>query len=199
MKCPRAIVTGGRGFTDYQRIEDDLRALRSHGLHRVAEGQSPGGGADEHAHAAWREIAGESTARYPINKTFDGHHGGAPMRRNTRMIVDEQAYALMAHEDLLGLAYPDPQSRGTWHCVAEMLRRGVPVVVWAPHAFAGDRPWNGSMQHLWHHVQGRLSYYGVKDPLMFDWGTARGVLAPLGMPERDIAALALQVSEALGE
>ena len=198
MKFHRAIVTGGRGFTDRQRIWDDLAALREVGLHRVAEGQSPGGGADEHAHAAWREIAGESTERYPIDKTFDGHHGGAPLRRNTRMVIDEQAYALMAHEDLLGLAYPDPQSRGTWHCVAEMLRRGVPVVVWAPHACditqAHWRP-----HPLYRCVSDGLQRHAVRDPLVFDWGTPRGVVAPPGLDEAEFAALALQVREALGE
>lgn len=199
MKFPRAIVTGGRGFTDYQRIEDDLRALRGHGLRRVAEGASPGGGADDHAYDAWHLLTNTCTERYPIDSRIDGNTRGAPLVRNCRMVKDEHRLAVDAGEFLIGLAYPEPRSRGTWHCVAEMLRRGVPVVVWAPHAFAGDRPWDGSMQHLWYYVQGRLSYYGVKDPLMFDWGTARGVLAPLGMPERDIAALALRVREALGE
>lgn len=199
IRIERVVVTGGRGFTDRPRIWDDLANLRWNGLHRVAEGQSPGGGADDHAHAAWREITGESTERYPIDSRLDGYHRGAPNARNARMVREEHHLAADAKEMLYGLAYPDPKSRGTWHCVAEMLRRGIPVVVWVPHAFSGDRPWDASMQHLRHHVQGRLSYYGVKDPLMFDWGTPRGVVAPVGADEAEFAALALQIREALGE
>lgn len=198
MKFPRAIVTGGRGFTDYQRIEDDLQSLMRHGLRRVAEGDSPGGGADDHAHDAWRLLAGESTARYPIDSRLDGNTRGAPLVRNARMVKAEHHLAVDAGELLIGLAYPDPQSRGTWHCVAEMLRRGVPVVVWAPHACditqAHWRP-----HPLYQCVSDGLQRHGVRDPLVFDWGTSRGLIAPAGIDHSFAADLGLQVREALGE
>lgn len=198
MKFPRAIVTGGRQFNDYQRIEDDLRALRSHGLRRVAEGASPGGGADDHVHDAWRRFVGESTARYPIDSRLDGYHRGAPNARNVRMVKAEHDLAVDAGELIIGLAYPDPQSRGTWHCVAEMLKRGVPVVVWAPHALnLTEAYWRPAP--LYRCVSDGLQRHAVRDPLVFDWGTPRGGVAPVGLDEADFAALALQVREALGE
>jgi hypothetical protein len=200
VKYPRAIVTGGRGFADRPRIWDDLAALREVGLHRVAEGQSPGGGADDHAHAAWREVAGEPTQRYPIDSRIDGNTRGAPLARNARMVKAEHHLAVDAGELLIGLAYPDPKSRGTWHCIAEMLKRGIPVVVWAPHALLMRWPFRQRTQ-LWEVVRNGVYNYAasLNDPLVFDWGTPRGVIAPVGADEAEFAALALQVREALGE
>ncbi len=194
----RAVITGGRGFTDRRRIEDDLRALRGHGLRRIAEGQSRGGGADEHAHAAWLEVAGESTVRYPVDPRIDGNTRGAPLARNARMVREEHHLAVDAGETLLGLAYPDPASRGTWHCVAEMLRRGVPVVVWAPHALDVPRP-HGRPHPLWKCISDGLTRHNMPNPLVFDWGTARGVVAPPGVDEHEFAALALRIRDALGD
>lgn len=130
LRIERVVVTGGRGFTDYGRILADLRALRRVGLRRVAEGASNGGGADWLAHDAWREITGESTERYRVRSEVDGRHRGAPAARNIRMLEAESRLAGEAGESLVVLAYPDPRSRGTWHCVREALRRGIPVAVW---------------------------------------------------------------------
>lgn len=191
---PRAVVTGGRRFTDYDRIEADFRALRRHGLRRVAEGASHGGGADDLAYDAWHLLVNESTERYQV-KPVDGRHRGAPMNRNVRMVEAELRLAVAAGERLHGLAYPDAGSRGTWHCTAEMLRRGVPVVVWVPDS--APRP-----NIAWHWISAGLAMYGLPDPLVFDWGTARGVVAPVGITPADepaFASFALQVREALGE
>lgn len=163
----RAVVTGGRKFTDGARIEADLASLHGHGLRRVADGQSSGGGADDLAHEAWLEITGESTARYPV-KPVDGLHRGAPMNRNVRMVEAELYLAVAAGERLHGLAYPDAGSRGTWHCAAEMLRRGIPIVVWVPDDGLAPRH-----NLAWRRISAGLAIYGLPDPLVFDWGTDR--------------------------
>lgn len=120
----RGVVTGGRGFTDPGRIAADLQTLMHFGLRRVAEGQSPGSGADDFAHDAWLLLTGESTKRYPANVGIDGPGRGRFPRRNIRMLEAERP-------DLV-LAYPDELSRGTWHCVREACNRGITTIVWAP-------------------------------------------------------------------
>lgn len=120
----RVVVTGGREFTDHVRIESDLRVLLPLGLRRVAEGACPFGGADDLTYDAWHLLRNEPTERYQIDDHLDGNGRGAPLRRNTRMVETERPD--------LGLGYPDASSAGTWHCIAEMLRIGAPVVVWMP-------------------------------------------------------------------
>jgi hypothetical protein len=138
LRIERVVAGGGRGFTDYDRIEDDLRALLPLGLKRVAEGASNGGGADWLAHDAWWKVAARSTARYPVRADIDGRHRGAPRNRNVRMLDVELRLAQEAGETLLGLFYPDPKSSGTWHCVREAVKRGVTVVVWTTAARLAD-------------------------------------------------------------
>lgn len=130
MKIERAFISGGREFTAYDRIEADLRALLPLGLHRVAEGASNGGGADWLARDAWRNITGRSTERYRVDSAIDGRHRGAPSNRNVRMVEAELRLAQLASETIVGLFYPDPDSRGTWHCLAEAVKRGITCIVW---------------------------------------------------------------------
>jgi hypothetical protein len=57
------------------------------------------------------------------------HHRGdktAGHRRNIDMIEAEQPDVV--------LGYPDEQSSGTWHCIAEALRRDIPCAVLMPWA-----------------------------------------------------------------
>lgn len=146
LRIEKVVVTGGRRFTDSARIEADLRALLPLGLRRVAQGgnglDSQLGGDEPPAvlrsadtlaalAAAGLQLDG---ATYRVNRApddrgtwtgDDGHDRRAPLRRNVRMLEAERP-------DLV-LAYPDPDSRGTWHCVAEALRRGHIVAVWAPN------------------------------------------------------------------
>lgn len=135
MQIEVAVVTGGRGFTKYNRIEADLRALLPYGLKRVAEGQSPGGGADDLAYDAWHLLVNRSTERYPPNPNLDGHGVSRFPRRNIRMLEAEKP-------DLV-LAYPDPKSRGTWHCVKQAIHRGIPVACWLgpEYVFRDDSVW----------------------------------------------------------
>lgn len=152
IRIERAVVTGGRNFTDGTRIEADLRALLPLGLRRVAQGGNGidkqfGGAecpkeprsADALAWLATCAIEGLDEATYRVNMTTvepgdggraprwtgeDGRDRRAPLRRNTRMLRCEKP-------DLV-LAYPDEGSRGTWHCVKQALLFGHPVALWCP-------------------------------------------------------------------
>lgn len=154
LRIEGVVVTGGRKFTDGARIEADLRALLPFGLRRVAQGgngldEQLGGGevpdvirsADTLAAlaAAGLQLDG---ATYRVNRAPDErgtwtHQDGdgkrAPLNRNIRMLEAERP-------DLV-LAYPDPGSRGTWHCVAEALKRGIWAAVWAPEVAPGLLAW----------------------------------------------------------
>lgn len=158
MRIERVVVTGGRKFADGARIEADLRALVPFGLRRVAQGGNGidkqfGGAewpktpnsADALAWLATCAISGVSEATYRVNltvaddddgnraPTWTGNDGAWPAagnRRNVRMLDAEKP-------DLV-LAYPDPESRGTWHCVKAALARNIPVAIWAPHMLLID-------------------------------------------------------------
>lgn len=129
LRIERVVVTGGRKFTDGARIEADLRALLPLGLQRVAQGGARG--ADGLARATACRLHDESgaieVAVYFADWEAYGHRAG-PLR-NIQMLEAERP-------DLV-LAYPDPDSRGTWHCVREALKRGVPVVLWGSGAKDG--------------------------------------------------------------
>lgn len=130
LRIERAVVTGGRSFTDGTRIEADLRALLPLGLRQVAEGASPAGGADDLAYDAWHLLCNLPTRRYYIRPDLDGQGRPAPVRRSIRMLETERP-------DLV-LAYPDQHSSGTWHCVAEAWRRRIPVLVWVSWLTGGE-------------------------------------------------------------
>lgn len=127
-KIERVIVTGGREFSDYARIHEDLRDLHDRGCRRVAEGRCHKGGADLLAQEAWRRITDEETIGYPVERAKDGPWPAAGNRRNVRMLREEMR---LGRVDLV-LAYPDPKSRGTWACVADALCLALPVMLWAP-------------------------------------------------------------------
>lgn len=143
----KIVVTGGRNFTDDERIAADVRALRGMmKLERLAHGDAPG--ADRLAHQA-ALAAGVDVGAYQVDRKLDGKWPAAGPRRNARMLEAERPE--------LVLAYPDPLSRGTWHCVAYALSRGAIVIAWAPdfevYTFLGggaaagvyvDRRGNGS-------------------------------------------------------
>jgi hypothetical protein len=150
IRIERVVVTGGRNFTDYERIEADLRALLPLGLSRVAEGECPFGGADELAYDAWHLLRNECTQRYPRDRRLDGPGKPAYLRRNIRMLEAEKP-------DLV-LAYPDPTSKGTWHCVAEAVKRGFPVAVWVGHAHSQNRA------EMW--VAAGLAHADMRAPVM---------------------------------
>lgn len=118
----KIVVTGGRNFTDGERIAADVRALRGMmKLERLAHGDAPG--ADRLAHQAGL-AAGIEVGKYPVDRKIDGRWPAAGPRRNARMLEAERPE--------LVLAYPDPLSRGTWQCVRYALSRGAIVIAWAP-------------------------------------------------------------------
>ncbi len=123
MKIERVVVTGGRHFHNVQRVLADLRALQVAGLVAVAQGGAAGADACARNSCDVLKIHWQT---YPALWDRDGR--GAGPRRNIRMLESERP-------DIV-LAYPDPNSRGTWHCVREALQRGIPAVVWAPWAGA---------------------------------------------------------------
>jgi hypothetical protein len=119
----RLTVTGGRTFSDAQRIYADLRNLLRLGLSEVSHGAATG--ADTIARCWADDNLGKAGVRaFPADWQRDGRAAGP--RRNVRMLE-------MVKPDLLG-AYPGSSSVGTWHCVREALRRGIPVMLWAPWA-----------------------------------------------------------------
>jgi hypothetical protein len=170
LRIERVVVTGGRKFTDPGRIATDLRALLPCGLRRVAEGQSPGGGADDFAHDAWLLLTGESTNRYPANISIDGPGRGRFPRRNIRMLEAERP-------DLV-LAYPDPASRGTWNCVVEAVRRCMPVMVWMGEPPAALLSWERGPAAS-DRVAHQMRKAGLPPPMMsFREGDGRRIVVP---------------------
>lgn len=151
LRIEKVVVTGGSSFRDGARVEADLRALLPLGLRRVAQGgagideQFGGGEAPARLRSAdtlaWLAAAGLQLegATYRVNRladevgTWTGEDGickPAFLRRDIRMLKTEAP-------DLV-LAYPDPGSRGTWHCVREALKRWHIIAVWAPdHRLGG--------------------------------------------------------------
>lgn len=152
----RVVVTGGRGFADAARMEADLRALKPLGLRRVAQG---GHGVNKQfGYDGWPETIksadalafylshylGLEEATYRVERQ-DGLWPAAGPRRNVRMLEAEQP--------TLVLAYPTPESRGTWRCIESALRLRIPVMLWAPSfklqaAGADVRIWGGKMVEL---------------------------------------------------
>lgn len=154
-RIERIVVTGGRNFADFPRIADDLLALRPLGLRRVAHGNHginqggsaawwrnrlesggwhvPTKSADALAHLAAVRLGLDEIGQHPADWTVDGNAAGP--RRNIRMLEAERP-------DLV-LAYPDPDSRGTWHCVKQAIHRGIPVACWMgfEYALLGDAIW----------------------------------------------------------
>jgi len=127
----KVVVTGGRKFTDSARIEADLRALLPLGLRRLAHGGARGA-----------DLLADNAARRVISRAKEPGHievypalfrelgRGAGRLRNVEMLESERP-------DIV-LAYPDPESRGTWHCVAEAWRRRIPVLVWVSWLTGGE-------------------------------------------------------------
>ncbi len=132
----KVVVTGGREFTDGKRIKDDLRSLITHGLVKCAQG---GNGVPDHdtgptdwvptksADALALYVCGilsVDAETYAVKRFLDGPWPAAGNVRNRRMLKAEMPDAV--------LAYPDPKSRGTWNCVADAHRMGIPVAILAP-------------------------------------------------------------------
>lgn len=173
MIVQRVIVTGGREWTDSMWIESDLRALQRLGLRRVAQGRARG--ADRIAEQAWRVVCDDiwphSEAGYVVDVQLDGPWPNAGNVRNRRMIDKEFELAHLAGERLIVGAYPDPNSRGTWNCVADALRSGLPVFVATP-----DDARRAAIRSLWERLDAESERFTL-EPLV---GPGLTVLSPRG-------------------
>lgn len=127
------MVTGSRDWDDVQRIWEDLDTVHATGrLKYVLEGVCPYGGADKIA-ADWCEmIAGASEYDNNLRPVTHEPHPPASLRaedllaRNIQMVercVELEAQGLKA----VVLAYPLPQSRGTWHAITHAKKAGLLV------------------------------------------------------------------------
>lgn len=120
IRIEKVVITGGRHFANEARITADLAALLPLGLRRVAQGNAKGADALAAAWARrWLRHDG-GLAGYPAD--WDEHGRAAGCLRNVEMLETERP-------DLV-LAYPDPGSRGTWHCVRKAIEMGLPVILW---------------------------------------------------------------------
>jgi len=121
----RLVVTGSRDWTDRACVEEALRRLP---VGRLAHGGARG--LDAIAAEMATELGWEVVA-YPADWSR-GKRAGS--ERNVRMVDAERP-------DIV-LAFPLPQSRGTWHCARYAHSLGVPVFVrlqrWVP--FGEARP-----------------------------------------------------------
>ena len=94
----RLVVTGSRDWTDRAVVEEALRRLP---VGRLAHGACIYGGLDTIA-AEVAKALGWEVVPYPVLP------GEYPTARNIRMVDTERPTHV--------LAFPLPQSRGTWHC-----------------------------------------------------------------------------------
>lgn len=116
-------MTGGREFKDAPALAHDMISMLRHGTTEYAHGGARG--ADEMVNAAAMCLPSPPMVRvYTVDRALDGPWPAAGNRRNRRMLKAEMPDAV--------LAYPDPASRGTWNCVADAYRMGIPVAILAP-------------------------------------------------------------------
>jgi hypothetical protein len=114
----RILITGGRDWKDSNLIR---QALLENGPGIVVHGACRG--ADTLANDAAQALGWPTEAHpanfYPLGK-YDRAAGN---KRNAKMV------ALGAD---ICLAFPDPQSKGTWNCVNLAKRAKIEVLVFAP-------------------------------------------------------------------
>lgn len=133
----RILVTGSRKWTNVELLESHLDALlEEHGRLELAHGASKGGGVDKFA-ADWafkhREKVDEWP--YPVRSGptgIDGNHRGAPLNRNTRMLVSFQPELVVAFRS-------DGISNGTDDCVDKARKMGYDVdMIYESEQLDGD-------------------------------------------------------------
>lgn len=110
------IVTGSRDWKDAELLG---RVLAAHQPGLLVEGGARG--ADTLARE-WAREAGVSCITIPAD--WDRWGKGAGAKRNILML--EQ------YPEALVLAFPLPQSKGTWHCIRAAMQRGHKVMVVKP-------------------------------------------------------------------
>lgn len=121
----RILITGSRTWTNVALLESYLDSLLAeHGHIDLAHGASKGGGADKFAAAwAWDNRDHVTEWPYPVRSGptgIDGNHQGAPLNRNTRMLVGFLPELVLAFRS-------DGKSNGTDDCVDKARRLGYDV------------------------------------------------------------------------
>lgn len=127
----KVLITGGRGFQNEAQIEADLRSLLSLGLSCVIHGMCPEGADMLADRVACRLLGVAGVKRFPAD--WNAHGKGAGHIRNVQML-DECEPGLV-------LGYPDPKSRGTWHCLSEAAARNIRTLAFIPW-------WEGDIAEL---------------------------------------------------
>jgi hypothetical protein len=130
------IVTGGRAYPEELRrvVDANLNALYVrvgnfillHGA-CTPRGSTEMVGADRYADDWAQTAPGIDCRQRPAD--WDRYGNSAGPRRNREMVWE--AVQLAPVEYIHGLAFPDPASRGTWNCVAEMKNAGIDTDIWS--------------------------------------------------------------------
>lgn len=122
-----AIVTGSRHWTDWATL---YKALDAAAPELVVHGGADGADGMAESWAKSRQIDSHPMrAKWGCLPNIDRRAG---LARNIRM--------LDAYPEALVLAFPLPDSRGTWHCVREAKTRQMWVEIIQPEPFAGTCP-----------------------------------------------------------
>lgn len=120
----RVLVTGSRDWTDAETIRRNLIGVTGHldALRRVVviDGACPKGGADDIAHKEAKSL-GWGTERYPA-EDFGSWPFCGPLRN---------AHMVSLGADVC-LAFPGPNSSGTWDCVKKANAAGIRVIIVPP-------------------------------------------------------------------
>lgn len=115
----RVLTTGGRKWTSRKLILDailDVLEISAPRPVSFCHGASPGGGADWIVDEVCK-THGFTVKSYPVIRSIDGPWPAAGPRRNMRMMVD--------FKPDFALAFPDPQSKGTWDMVSKLIKEGI--------------------------------------------------------------------------
>lgn len=134
------VITGGRSYPNELRrvVEASLNARYARygnftlihgacgwtlGVNNVIDQMT---GADRYADDWAQTAPGVDLRRRPAD--WDRYDKQAGPRRNEAMVLE--ALELASPEQIHGLAFPEPRSRGTWNCVRHMEDHGIHVDKW---------------------------------------------------------------------
>lgn len=127
------IVTGARDFPYPWVVHDRLGIiylergpfLLFHGACKP-RGSDEMTGADRYADDWGKATAGVEVKPFPAD--WDGLGNAAGPVRNGQMV--DTALGLLPADQVFGLAFPGPRSRGTWDCVGKMKAAHISCDVW---------------------------------------------------------------------
>lgn len=127
------IVTGARDYPYPGIVHERLSVTRIqrgpfllfHGV-CTPRGSDEMVGADRYADDWGRAEPGIEVR--PFGADWDHFGGAAGPRRNGEMV--RTALGLLPPQQILGLAFPGPRSRGTWDCVRKMKAAHITCDVW---------------------------------------------------------------------